>query len=1026
MVYYIADYIGKEANLFRKDLPSKQTLRKNCLWIALSLYYHDNPITLDESRYDLIVSNIKSVISDPTQILNFEINSGIPNRKALGIIISSLYNIGDYVGWNDLADPGLSKNRYEEAAQYILEKNGYNNTPLICYGEKPERTVSEFFDENKEIFENGVLINEGDYDTVSQLIVDSMTLNLKHFPAIFGDSDVTDLYLPTITESGIKFSSNYGSLEHSMNRLPEDGSIKIDKVYRDIHDGSYYFTLSEESDIDVIKKHLKKSFKKEMVSAGTNPLELKENILEDIKDSLDRVNINFLKIRKIASEPSDTLIVRLDEYPEVKNPKKYYFLGKDDKIIPLSHENTTDNMLEFVYFGPEGKDIIEQIDDKGSIELVIHELPFYPDGSTIPNPGNILKIVFANNSNEIKAKIEMNSVFNKSKSRRYLHEYLNTVHVAAHPPVEEGSRNPTHGIFLSLMTINSSNGNILRTLIHESLHDFDDGRWKRDYDDIEIQKKLLKEKIKTFRDKEDANKSLKITVTEDGITYSDKEREEDWKEALRKVNETDLEFSDFWGQFENFKDLTYDVSRPVREYIYKHFAYHQMDEDLLNHYAGTVFWREYIGPNSAMFFGYASEIGSGIKKAYVEIFYRVGLIGDRGNLAGFSSSDIAANLAGAYGYSFEEALDAGILKHDEDVTYKENYFIGQGTFENFIEKYNRLMLDEDMYKSITGFKKEKKEVIVPKKVYRETTLGDATEIIKSLDGLGKYGITDKDYFLNEFMARALSIMAMKNDLSFLDIYEMMKIRYPGFSMSPESINILEREFTKMLGRIPRVFSKKIYTTDAYTTFFNEVIQVLPYLVYKILLRKYADPNTFDVEGFKKYSEWWIDAVGFLESNRNVNKENVKHNASVKDQDKVYGAMHFKVESFVQAVGEYWVINSRGTGYPPPTWILDMKNKWDTNLNKRAFRSYKEYTTFIDTLSYHQQMAIGLVYNIQGKGKDTDWAILANADNDPVAAVQAARKLYIEGHMRGTWPTNDPNIIANMDRIFTVEEIIKYK
>lgn len=165
--------------------------------------------------------------------------------------------------------------------------------------------------------------------------------------------------------------------------------------------------------------------------------------------------------------------------------------------------------------------------------------------------------------------------------------------------------------------------------------------------------------------------------------------EEQKKREWDTIREQFANYDIDWTSEHLFRELT-DNSKTLFDYINKYYPNHKIDPDLVSHYGATLVLKEKLGGVSAAAISTIKEI--------VDFFV---------STVGFSTDDLAANLAAYGGYNIDEAIEAGLFNHTDS-----EYGIGEG--DGWIDNGRKIMnlIDPDTKQT----KEEEKE---SKKLWQE-------------------------------------------------------------------------------------------------------------------------------------------------------------------------------------------------------------------------------------------------------------------------------------------------------------------
>ena len=841
LISLISKYIGDKVIVYR-GIPgemiyaqSQYTFTKNVIWIAISIYYSGIYNTPSEwsSMYKNLLSRalVFNALDDDhyNRILN-GINS-TDNNHILGIIISEIYN--DKNAWTDLADPGLSQYRYEVAAERILASSKYKDISLICYSGrdyiKPKKEKLCDINMSNETYE--VYLNKAaDYllDNISFKVADESSVIKKY---IHGYSDVTHLFKPNIERTlAFRTNSDFGRIEHILNRLPDDGTLDPYKIYRSTK-GEYYWILKGDTNTELIKLHLKKSYINEMRREGTDPKELLDTILPYMINGLffQEVKINFLEVFVQAGEPSypinilvdpdDTQLKILTNFMlEKANDGALYIIGIDNSLIPILitslvirptsgylSKHSGMYLLEGSYFRPEGQLLLDKMDQDDRLEFIVS------DPGTDPMKGTRMSIV---DLDMIKGHIKdnNNNIIKQGKINRdlpYLHEALNNTDITiTSGSFKLGGTNLNNWqIEFSLGGIYAESSRLFNTIIHEiGGHLLNHTRWEEvdiglNNDDMGLLKNCIKAYIDYPHD------ALYVDMTKDKVDLV-KDLDDQMMFDLHTVD------WDFIKWRESGEKITKEVVqngsyRPLSmclNFMQRHFGVLQnitWDFDMVKHYAVARGLRDEYGKTGAALLGVGFELDNAIKEKIaswkLNVTFNV--------TGGVGLDDLIANKAGYEGLSLMEAFKGGYLIHTEGINDWD--YIGQGDWyqvsKNYIklEMFNSRFFGPDI--SLWPLKNLSTEEISEQQISLEEgkvirKVSEITNFIKTLDDLldPRY----KNYLKAEFISRVLSIMALRRCTTFGDIYGAMRLRYKSFSLTPEKVAAIEREISLILpGRI---------------------------------------------------------------------------------------------------------------------------------------------------------------------------------------------------------------------------------
>jgi uncharacterized Zn-binding protein involved in type VI secretion len=117
------------------------------------------------------------------------------------------------------------------------------------------------------------------------------------------------------------------------------------------------------------------------------------------------------------------------------------------------------------------------------------------------------------------------------------------------------------------------------------------------------------------------------------------------------------------GVYTDIRDKSLDVVK----YVDKWYPNHGLDRDLIQHYGSTLLLKEKFG-------GVGAALAS-TSKEFVD-FYT--------STVGFSTDDLAANLAAYGGYDIEEAMAAGLFEHTDS-----EYGLGEG--DGWVDNGKKIM-----------------------------------------------------------------------------------------------------------------------------------------------------------------------------------------------------------------------------------------------------------------------------------------------------------------------------------------------
>jgi len=545
----------------------------------------------------------------------------------------------------------------------------------------------------------------------------------------------------------------------------------------------------------------------------------------------------------------------------------------------------------------------------------------------------------------------------------------------------------------------------------------------------------------------------KITVRVDLPWWQDLEmKEREWQDIKKQIQTYNPEGIGYIMLASQRFEFIVPMTDLIEEHLNKWYPGHNASNDGLRHFAMAIYLEER--------FGVAVTEGTGILVEVAGLLHH-GMVSAMGftGTTGFSADDLAANFAGYMGYSASEAYEHGIFLHTEE----ENFGIGQGKWKAVGDKIKKLKSSNNQYKmKLTGeaidvilaaFKLPKSDQLTgdtdtsvvtygPTYETHEITIGEFTREVAGLDDLDSY---NQSYFKNEFMSRCFAILVLNRGMSFLDIYAKMKARYPGFLLSDNVVNKFEAEFCRILKRTPKVIDTHPQSTSVYNAgltsgqaeyiarlegtskglIVQDDVRYILDLTYSRLVIKVPHFGTLGAQaGYTKYLTWWIDRVIDCEST---------FTKATNSESSAYSYNQFTVPAVPTAFNRYKNAHNDVKGsYNLPAWvnIPYPKSEDITKAEQRAI---------LDNLTYDQEAALSLANTIAGLGRNDDIMTIAQADSiDALRVIAAAKRLYIVGHMQGTWDAQGKitlpghtaedvrNVIKNMAAKMTVQSLNSYK
>jgi len=169
------------------------------------------------------------------------------------------------------------------------------------------------------------------------------------------------------------------------------------------------------------------------------------------------------------------------------------------------------------------------------------------------------------------------------------------------------------------------------------------------------------------------------------VFTTEEKKKREWDNIREQFRLYDID----WTSGNIYQGLA-DNSESLFDYINKYYPNHNIDKDLVRHYGATLVLKEQLGGVSAAALSTIKEIGD---------FWI--------STVGFSTDDLAANLAAYSGYNIDEAIEAGLFEHTDS-----EYGIGEG--DGWIDNGKKIMnlIDPDTKQT----KEEKEE---SKKLWQE-------------------------------------------------------------------------------------------------------------------------------------------------------------------------------------------------------------------------------------------------------------------------------------------------------------------
>jgi hypothetical protein len=172
-----------------------------------------------------------------------------------------------------------------------------------------------------------------------------------------------------------------------------------------------------------------------------------------------------------------------------------------------------------------------------------------------------------------------------------------------------------------------------------------------------------------------------------GHTSSSKQRDREWNIIKDAAANTDIA----WGNPSMWIAKANPVVRMVKGHLNKWHPHTGVDSDLISHFAQSLVLAQALGANQTASIGLITEWFDG---------WDAWLKNDSQG-AGYSNDDLAADLAGAYGYTATEALNAGLFSHTRSEDYHNDWFLNGNT--GFIDNLKKIwdLWDDSVVQSAT-------------------------------------------------------------------------------------------------------------------------------------------------------------------------------------------------------------------------------------------------------------------------------------------------------------------------------------